>query len=128
MFPSRRVRVPAKARLASVQCSETSQTSSFRFDDNWSGFKQSAISCISPSRVPSCQRCAFKEDDVTSYQHIASSNNLDFVPLIFESSGKIQPETISFLDSILEAAADGDKKRLGGLKRFWYHFLFFFFL
>ena len=62
---------------------------------------------------------------MTSYQHIASSNNLDFVPLIFESSGKIHPETISFLDSILEAAADGDKKRLGGLKRFWYGLLSF---
>jgi hypothetical protein len=60
-----------------------------------------------------------------SYRDIASANNFDFVPLIFESTGKIHPETVGFLNSMLESAADGDKKRLGALKRFWYGVLSF---
>jgi hypothetical protein len=56
----------------------------------------------------------------SSYRNIASANNLDFVPLIFESTGKIHPETVTFLNDMLEDCAAGDSSRLGALKRFWY--------
>ena len=50
----------------------------------------------------------------SSYRNIASANNLDFVPLIFESTGKIHPETVTFLNDMLEDCAAGDNSR------FWY--------
>ena len=52
-------------------------------------------------------------------------NSLDFVALIFESTGKIHPETVRFLNSMLEACAGGDKFRLGSLKRFWFGLISF---
>ena len=60
-----------------------------------------------------------------SYREIAPANNFDFVPVIFESTGNIHPETVKFLNSILEKSASGDKSRLGALKRFWYGALSF---
>ena len=60
-----------------------------------------------------------------SYREIAPANNFDFVPVIFESTGNIHPETVKFLNSILEKSASGDKSRLGALKRCWYGALSF---
>jgi len=59
-------------------------------------------------------------DKCRSYKEPASANNLEFVALIFESTGKIHPETVKFVNDILEHHADGDSVRLGRLKRFWY--------
>ena len=38
----------------------------------------------------------------TSYKDIVTTNSLDFEALIFESTGKIHPETVRFLNSMVQ--------------------------
>ena len=59
-------------------------------------------------------------DKCRSYKDLASANNLEFVAMIFESTGKIHPETVKFIDDILKQHAGRDPVRLGRIKRFWY--------
>jgi hypothetical protein len=56
----------------------------------------------------------------TKYRELALSNNLEFIPLIIESTGRLHPTFESFIDSILKDKAQGDLAFLGNLKRFWY--------
>jgi hypothetical protein len=83
-----------------------------------------ALSLISALQEYRAANAAYGKKQ-TSYKDIASTNSLDFVALIFESTGKIHPETVRFLNSMLEACAGGDKFRLGSLKRFWFGLISF---
>jgi hypothetical protein len=47
-------------------------------------------------------------DKFRSYKDLASANNLEFIALIFESTGKIHPKAAKFIDDILEQNAGGD--------------------
>ena len=76
------------------------------------------------SRAQAVQECRAANkaysDKCRSYGELARANNLEFVALIFESTGKIHPNTVRFIDDMLKYCAGLDKSRLGRLKRFWY--------
>jgi len=78
-----------------------------------------ALSLISALQEYRAANAAYAKKQ-NSYKDISSSNGLDFIALIFESTGRIHPETVRFLNSMLESCAGGDKLRLGSLKRFWF--------
>ena len=67
------------------------------------------------SRAQAVQECRAANkaysDKCRIYGELARANNLEFVALIFESTGKIHPNTVRFIDDML---------KLGRLKRFWY--------
>jgi hypothetical protein len=67
---------------------------------------------------------AFSEKN-NKYSQCASDNNLDFLPLIFESSGRIHTAADKFFQSIISHASNDDSNRFSMLKRFWYTVLSF---
>lgn len=54
------------------------------------------------------------------YDELASQNNLEFLPMIIESTGRIHPHLINFIDSVLSEKAQGDPVLKGKLRRYWY--------
>jgi len=62
---------------------------------------------------------------MTKYSTIASRNNLEFIPLIIESTGNMHGDMVKLIDEALEFKSDTDIARLARLKRFWYSVLSF---
>ena len=60
---------------------------------------------------------------MNKYSEIAERNNLEFLPFIIESTGRLHPKLIDFIDCVLRDKAQGDRILLGRLKRFWFTLL-----
>ena len=54
------------------------------------------------------------------YDELARQNNLELLPMIIESTGRIHPHLINFIDSVLSEKPQGDPVFKGKLRRYWY--------
>ena len=55
-----------------------------------------------------------------SYDELARQNGLEFLPMIIETTGRIHPNLVKFIDSALTEKAQGDPILKGKLRRYWY--------
>jgi hypothetical protein len=54
------------------------------------------------------------------YGNLSLQNNLEFLPMIIESTGRMHPHLIQFIDSVLMEKSQGDPVLKGKLRRYWY--------
>ena len=54
------------------------------------------------------------------YEDLSRQNNLEFLPMIIESTGRMHPQLIKFIDSVLMEKSQGDSVLRGKLRRYWF--------
>ena len=89
-----------------------------------------SITCPHPLRGPGLSRAQADkplrranqifDDKTRKYEEIARRNRIEFLPLIVESTGRLHPKLIEFLNLALREKSRGDNLYLGKLKRFWF--------
>ena len=59
------------------------------------------------------------KDKVNKYAATAAANNLEFLPIIFETTGKMHPKTATFFDNVIDYMARGDATTKAKSLLFW---------
>ena len=54
------------------------------------------------------------------YEDLSRQNNFEFLPMIIESTGRMHPQLIKFIDSVLMEKSQGDSVLRGKLRRYWF--------